>query len=174
MPYGQKTSHNKARHAGLALLRSASPCAWRYTKRMRNILTFITILIISSKSYGNDLLGTWISEKEKTIDYVVSHSNPTQKQLDAYDEIYGKLLVTFTDEVVISDLEGFIVKEKYKITKHHDNMITVKLIDSEVDIEIVILDQNHIYQKLDLKPLTREYFKRVNTKSYNKASQQDL
>ena len=134
--------------------------------KSKQIVIGILLMIISGCALAdysdNILIGKWKSDKEKTLAYIKNvYPDVPQKELTEIEKLLGTLIVTFSENEVITDMAGVqLGKGKYKILLVTDSLI---VIEDEKDGSIVwYRDGVDSYYLVSTYPyMPREYFKKI-------------
>ena len=59
-----------------------------------------------SHLYDERLIGTWISDKDRTIEWLRENRKYSDEGLERISKIYGKLKLTISETKVISEYDG--------------------------------------------------------------------
>ena len=145
------------------------------------ILAAVATLIVSSYALScPDLLGTWRSSKEMSMEYneKFAHLEPNQKELLV--QILGRMIVTYTDNkvhehglpssrVTIGGKEYDFAFEdlsySYKVLSCDKATITAEFEhphSGPVKETAYFIDENTYWISSEILPSTREYFIRVS------------
>jgi len=143
---------------------------------MIRVYLTIILLITSGAAVSDDpnfLIGSWVSDKETTISYHHEKVKWSEEQYKLFENILGKLRVTFTETTVLWSYENDSSENKYEvIDRARDTIIIRTKLDKE-DLEYFDFESpfteikyfregNKIYTAPKMsKSLLREYFKRV-------------
>ena len=128
------------------------------------MLILIIILILGCSDSSDDrLIGTWVSDKEKTLSQFREQGISNDKLYDFLNDNLGKLKITYTPYKAIINFDGTITEEKYEILgKDHDSIaIKGKSAFGEDEISILTFDDNYFYTYSELGGYV-EYFRKVN------------
>jgi len=71
------------------------------------------------------LLGTWISDKEKTLKYFRFKPNITPKQRSQIENMFGKLKIEFRKNEVCTEFEGRTAIEPYSVIAIDNNSVVI-------------------------------------------------
>ena len=110
----------------------------------------------------NVLLGKWKSDKEKTLAYIKKvYPDVPQKQLDKIKKLLGTVIVTFSEDEVITDMAGIeFGKEKYSVLLVTDSLVVIE--DAKGGPIVWYrdgVDSDYLVTTYPYMP--REYFKRI-------------
>ena len=78
------------------------------------------------------LLGTWISDRKRTLQLCASYHNPKfKKKRKVLSSMFGKLELKFTKKHIHSTYDGdFLGKEKYKVLDQAEDSLVLKYKDT--------------------------------------------
>ena len=110
---------------------------------------------------SNFLIGTWISDKEKTIEYNREREAWTSDQLKVFEKILGKLEVTFTESKISWSHEDASGESEYAQVEKSDNSITIRTNQTLEDVTYHKEGSMVYIEPIETKAFEREYFKRV-------------
>jgi hypothetical protein len=135
-------------------------------KKSKIIVIGILLMIISgcalAENSDNILIGMWKSDKAKTLAYIKNvYPDVPQKELTEIEKLLGTLIVTFSENEVITDMSGIrLGKGKYRILLVTDSLV---VIEDEKDGPIVwYRDGVDSYYLVSTYPyMPREYFKKI-------------
>jgi hypothetical protein len=143
---------------------------------LKLIFCFIFICTYSSAEESNPLIGTWKSNKEKTLKYYSKTpvlSKLTDEQRKMFKGIFGKMVITYSSNTFTWTMDEFTSSGNYKIiANNEDTIITLSeypllgeqltMISFEEDGTYLTIPQGHRYG---------EFFSKVK-KSTNHAIKQ--
>ena len=135
-----------------------------YVIEMKRYCVLFSLLLLPSivlSGQSNYLIGKWISDKEETIKYNKERANWTDKQLEIFNEILGKLEITFTESHTEWQLDEITEKEEYEIVEVKNNSITIRTKSTIVDRTYYKVGEKIYLEPTSSKTLIREYFKKV-------------
>lgn len=126
----------------------------------------ILLMVISGLAMAdnseNILIGKWVSDKEKTLAYTKSiYPDVPKKNLDEIEKLLGTLIVTFTENEVLTYMAGIqLGKEKYSILLVTDSLVVVE--DVKDGSTVWYRDGADSFYLITTIPyMPREYFKRI-------------
>ena len=82
--------------------------------------------IISAIADGEELIGTWKSNKEATVAYLRIHTHLTSPQLDLVAQALGKMTFTFDKTNLTTRKDDWKVVRPYKIVSETTNSVTIE------------------------------------------------
>ena len=146
---------------------------------MKKIVAIIAILLIgcsqSTVNQQNDkdesfivhnkLIGRWISDKEKTMEWIDRNRKLPEKVYNLLDNILGKLIVEIQKDKIITNYEGTTDEDEVFIIDEDHNSLAVWYYDSitdEYEIQLIRYENENLYSVYVEKLEIREYFKRIN------------
>lgn len=94
----------------------------------RALLAVIAGLVIFSPCLAEQpgkLSGTFISEKEATLDYLRSTGAYSEEQIAKIGSVLGKMKVTFAGDTVMTELDGSRTSEQFRITEEGADHIVI-------------------------------------------------
>ena len=126
------------------------------------ILLMLMSGVALADTVDNTLVGKWQSDKEKTLAYTRKvYPDVPQKSLDQIEKILGSLVVTFTENQVITNMGDLKLGEvKYSTLLVTDALV---VIDDAKDGPIVWYKAgaDSYYLVTTVPYMPREYFKKV-------------
>ena len=128
-------------------------------------LSFIFLLLFSLSCSGNEnnpLIGTWVSDKDKSLQYSKSKNDLTWNQVQALEMILGKLRLKFTRDTTESFYEKPVGNFGYKVLNQTDDYIEVEIASKDAKEKYkYYFDGEYIFLENDSDILPRDYFRRV-------------
>lgn len=113
------------------------------------------------ESNQNPLVGSWLSNKEMSIESIDSSGLPEQKK-QFYANLVGKLRLDFSSDVVITSwIDGSVADQTYSYTSVDEGYRVV--VNSNGQIYVYTMEGNCMWVLLDVAG-GREYFCRVEGK----------
>jgi len=128
------------------------------------LFTLISVFILGCSDSSDDrLIGTWISDKDKTLRQFREQGISNDKLYDFLNDNLGKLKITYTPHKAIINFEGTFTEEKYEVLGKDHNSIAIKGKSAfgEDEISILTFDDNYYYTYSELVGYV-EYFRKVN------------
>jgi hypothetical protein len=111
------------------------------------------------------LIGKWISDKEKTMEWIDRNRKLPEKVYNLLYNILGKLIVEIQKDKVITYYEGTTDEDEVFIIDEDHNSLAVWYFDSitdEYEIQLMRFENDNLYSVYVEKLEIREYFKRIN------------
>lgn len=128
------------------------------------LLTFVCVVSCSSVPKDNPLVGSWISDKERTLDEIDSKPTVSARTRGLMDnDFFGKLRVTYTRDTYESEFEGEIIKGQYRIIEVNKDFIEIEEQIEGWDKRFrskIYFDGDYMYIESN-KHDFREYFKKI-------------
>ena len=135
-------------------------------KESERMIIGILLMLISgfalADTSDNVIIGKWISDKEKTLAYTKSvYPDVPQNNLNKIEKILGTLVVTFSENEVITEMAGLqLGKGKYSILIVTDSLVVIE--DTKDGSIVWYRDGVDSYYLVTTNPyMPREYFKRI-------------
>ncbi len=126
----------------------------------------ILLMLISgfalADSSDNVLIGKWLSDKEKTLEFTKSvYPDLPRKNLEKIEKLLGTLVVTFSENEVITEMAGLqLGKGKYSIQLVTESLVVIE--DAKDGSIVWYRDGTDSYYLVTANPyMPREYFKRI-------------
>ena len=94
----------------------------------RALLAVIAGLVMFSPCSAEQpgkLSGTFISDREATLDYLRSTGAYSEEQIAKIGSVLGKMKVTFTGDTVMTELDGSRTSEQFRITEEGTDHIVI-------------------------------------------------
>jgi len=126
------------------------------------ILLMLTSGFALADTSDNILIGKWISDKEKTLEYSKSvYPDVPEKNLEEIEKLLGTLIITFTENEVITNMVGLqLGKGNYRVLLVTDSLVVIE--DTKDGSIVWYKDGPDSYYLVTTNPyMPREYFKRI-------------
>ena len=117
-------------------------------------------------TFKHPLIGKWISDKEQTFEWLKENrcrSNDQIKKLESKN-IYGKLILEFTNDKCISYYDDEINEMPFEIIGIESNTIAhvaVDPISGEREIRLILIEDENSFSVYQDDFDMREFFKRM-------------
>lgn len=82
-----------------------------------------------SFTYDERLIGTWISDKDRTIEWLKENRRYSDERLERISKIYEKLKLTISEKKVVSEYDGNVEEQPSEIIAIEGDTIAVRAID---------------------------------------------
>lgn len=129
--------------------------------RIGILLMLISGVVLADTS-GNELIGKWVSDKEKTLAYIKEvYPDVPKNNLKEIGNLLGTLTVKFTANEIITEMAGLqLGKGKYSILLVTDSLV---VIEDKKDGPVVWYRDgpDSYYLVTSQRYMPREYFKRM-------------
>jgi len=115
-------------------------------------------------TYDERLIGTWISDKDKTIKWLRENRKYSDERLERVFKIYGKLKLTISKTKVISEYDGNVEEQPIEIIAIEGDTIAIKAVDGLSncpEIRIIRIEDENTYSIYQDMFDIREYFRRI-------------
>ncbi len=125
----------------------------------------MAILAGCSTVHDDRLIGTWISDKEKTLCVMEKSRNLTEKQRNWFEQNLGKLRIKYTKDNVTIWFDDEPMTEKLKIIATDSDSVVLlgnDPFDEEAKLVMVTFEDNDNYWVYSDLGNYVEYFKRIN------------
>ena len=90
-------------------------------------LTVVGLMVSAACAFAQsqELSGTYISDKEATLDYLRSTGVYSPEQLQKIGSVMGRMKVTFNGDTVMTELDEHKTSEQFKIVERGSGYITI-------------------------------------------------
>jgi len=90
-------------------------------------LTVVGLMVSAACAFAQsqELSGTYISDKEATLDYLRSTGVYSPEQLQKIGSVMGRMKVTFNGDTVMTELDEHKTSEQFKIVEQGAGYITI-------------------------------------------------
>jgi len=90
-------------------------------------LTVVGLMVSAACAFAQsqELSGTYISDKEATLDYLRSTGAYSPEQLQKIGSVMGRMKVTFNGDTVMTELDEHKTSEQFKIVEQGAGYITI-------------------------------------------------
>lgn len=150
-----------------------SACRWR-----RTVLVTLACLLIacgkrgtttagSNKLTDERLLGTWQSDKERTVEELQRTRRLDEKQLAALSGMFGKLKITYTEATYTTKLDGVTESMPYEVVGRDRHSVVVRDLERRepdlglTEFSVIHFDRPDSYWVFTEIGGFREFFRRV-------------
>jgi len=133
-----------------------------FERMVIGILLMLTSGFALADTSDNILIGKWISDKEKTLEYSKSvYPDVPEKNLEEIEKLLGTLIITFTENEVITNMVGLqLGKGNYRVLLVTDSLVVIE--DTKDGSIVWYKDGPDSYYLVTTNPyMPREYFKRI-------------
>jgi hypothetical protein len=124
-------------------------------------LSLASLPAFASKAHPFDkrLLGTWRSDKERTVKLWRYKQELTEEQKAKFESIFGKLTRRFTSTHAYSEFEDQKIVGRYWVVASDSRSVVVKISDEgRIDLQQIFFEENSIYV---FSGYNVEFFRRV-------------
>ncbi|HYQ48655.1 MAG TPA: hypothetical protein VEP69_06280 [Thermodesulfovibrionales bacterium] len=83
------------------------------------------MLSLCSADRAGKLSGTFISDREATLDYLRSTGAYSEEQIAKIGSVLGKMKVTFTGDTVMTELDGSRTAEEFSVVEEGPDHIVI-------------------------------------------------
>jgi len=141
---------------------------------MRITLLILTIIAIfacdqslqsqENSMFDGRLIGKWQSDKEQTYEWLRGARNFDDARLKKLEKLYGKLVLEFTPEKVISYFEDTVDEQPLKIIGIESDTIAFVAKDpltNENEIRLILIENDSTFSTYQDDFHIREYFRRI-------------
>lgn len=125
---------------------------------------------VQKRLYEPRLIGTWVSDKERTQEHFPEHMTATQKE--KLSSLFGKLRVTYSDATCITELDGQTDTNPYSVLGVDEHSVVIRddsarysdleLLEMSTFTKIHFEGQDSYWVVTEIGSLT-EYFRRVDS-----------
>jgi hypothetical protein len=125
---------------------------------MKRGLMFLLIGLLAGcgvENNQNPLVGTWLSNKEKSMSYIEKANTPPEKK-EFYENILGKLRHEVRENTITSSwIDGSSPTQTHSYTyvKEGDRVV----LNSNGEVRVIIMEGDCMWVQLDIEG-SREYF----------------
>ena len=90
-------------------------------------LAVVGLMVLAACAFAQlqELSGTFISDKEATLDYLRSTGVYSPEQLQKIGSVMGRMKVTFNGDTVMTELDEHKTSEQFKIVEQGAGYITI-------------------------------------------------
>jgi hypothetical protein len=141
---------------------------------MQKYIFFIFIILITGCSHLQDtteqniydtrLIGTWKSDKDKTIQWLRENRNLCEEKIARISKIFGKLKITISETTTKSEYDGNIEEEPNDIIAIEGDTIAVGVVDALTNcptIRLIRIEDENTYSIYQDMFDIREFFTRI-------------
>ena len=91
------------------------------------VLAVVGLMVLAACAFAHpqELSGTFISDKEATLDYLRSTGVYSPEQLQKIGSVMGRMKVTFNGDTVMTELDEHKTSEQFKIVEQGAGYITI-------------------------------------------------
>ncbi|NJD56133.1 MAG: hypothetical protein FIA94_06970 [Nitrospirae bacterium] len=105
----------------------------RITDRSGTYLCLVLLAVVAglmmfspcSAEQPRKLSGTFISDKEATLDYLRSTGAYSEEQIAKLGSVLGKMKVTFTGDTVMTELDGSKTAEEFSVVEEDADHVVI-------------------------------------------------
>jgi len=97
-------------------------------------LTVVGLMVSAACAFAQsqELSGTFISDKEATLDYLGSTGAYSEEQIAKIGSVLGEMKVTFTGDTVMTELDGSRTSEQFRVAEEEaDHIVILTNLDGE-------------------------------------------
>ena len=91
-------------------------------------ITTVVLLCVALQAFagGERLIGTWKSDKENTLEYLKTHTNLTERQLDLVSQTLGKMAFVFDKTNITIRSSDWKFVSQYTVISETKTSITIQ------------------------------------------------
>ena len=97
-------------------------------------LTVVGLMVSAACAFAQsqELSGTYISDKEATLDYLRSTGAYSPEQLQKIGSVMGRMKVTFNGDTVMTELDDHKTSEQFRVAEEEaDHIVILTNLDGE-------------------------------------------